>query len=575
MKKTNIIKTTTAACLLSLGMGASSCIEQTFPESSTVTSGQIAESPSGMLAMMNAVIGFVNAYNSYGNGYYFDFGYSAFGIFRDTMCEDFFVYEKAGGFDYFSTFGKCQTLADSNTVNALYYYYYRFLNNINNLIRIVDVENAEETYRQYVGIAKIYRAMVYMDMARFFEYKKTGIAKLDSEAEKNNVYGLTIPIIDENLSEEDSRQNPRVPFYTIYKYILDDLGSAEELLKDYTRTGKNMPDLTIIAGIKARLWLELATRFEKYPNDLSTFTQNVDLGITSAKDCYTKAAQYARQVISESGATPLTESEWYGGKDYTEAFNSIQTGAWIWGSIMNQENIYSSWLNYAGNICTEQTFGVGNTVYWACRTINKALYEQIPDDDWRKATWIAPEDAGKAPNGNYHTILSDEDFKKVPAYTHLKFKPKEGNMIDSNIGAPIDYCLMRVEEMYFIEAEALAGSQGVATGVLALNNFMSTYRYPSYNSTASTMEEFRKDLILQKRIEFWGEGILFWDYKRLELPITRGYPGTNCPVGYRMNYNEGYCAPWFNVYFSKYESIQNKAIVLNPDPSGVILDWME
>lgn len=62
---------------------------------------------------------------------------------------------------------------------------------------------------------------------------------------------------------------------------------------------------------------------------------------------------------------------------------------------MNQENIHSTWLNYAGNICTEQTFGVGNSTYWAIRTISKALYDQIPDTDWRKITWIAPEDAGK------------------------------------------------------------------------------------------------------------------------------------------------------------------------------------
>jgi hypothetical protein len=34
------------------------------------------------------------------------------------------------------------------------------------------------------------------------------------------------------------------------------------------------------------------------------------------------------------------------------------------------------------------------------------------------------------------------------------------------------------------------------------------------------------ELILQKRIEFWGEGIIYWDYKRLELSVTRGYSGT-------------------------------------------------
>ena len=64
---------------------------------------------------------------------------------------------------------------------------------------------------------------------------------------------------------------------------------------------------------------------------------------------------------------------------------------------------------------------------------------------------------------------------------------------------------------------------------------MKTYRYSSYQCTASTMEDFvRNDFAKKDRI--LGEGIIYWDYKRLELPVTRGYLGTNCPVGYRMNY---------------------------------------
>lgn len=128
-----------------------------------------------------------------------------------------------------------------------------------------------------------------MDISRFFEYKKTGIAKLDNEAEANKIYGLTVPIIYENITESEARDNPRVPFYTMYEYILKDLDDAEEYLKDYTRPAKNMPDQTIIYGLKARLWLEMGTRFEKYPNDLSALTQNVDLGVNSAKDCYAKS----------------------------------------------------------------------------------------------------------------------------------------------------------------------------------------------------------------------------------------------------------------------------------------------
>ena len=45
--------------------------------------------------------------------------------------------------------------------------------------------------------------------------------------------------------------------------------------------------------------------------------------------------------------------------------------------------------------------------------ISKALFEQIPDDDWRKETWIAPEDAGKAPGTKYHTLFTDENLKSA------------------------------------------------------------------------------------------------------------------------------------------------------------------
>lgn len=574
MKQKNKFKTAAVACLLSVaGMSMSSCIEETFPENSTATAGQIAKSPAAMKAMLNAIVGFVNSYNTYGQGFRWDLGYASYGMMRDVMGEDFYVYQTL--FDYYTTFGLCRNLADDGEVSSIYYYYYKFLNNTNNLIRIIDLKNATETNRQYVGIAKVFRAMIYMDMARLFEFKKTGIAKLDDEATTYKVYGLTIPVIGENITEAEARNNPRVPFYTIYKYILDDLNDAETLLANYSRLTKNIPDLSVIAGLKARFWLELGTRFEKYPDDLAASIQHVDLGIKSDKDCYAKAADYARQAIAESGAIPLTELDWYGGKNYFTAFNSIQTSSWMWGSIMNKENIHSPWMNFAGHLCTEQSFGVGGISYKSHRTISRALFEQISDDDWRKVSWIAPEDAGKSAGTKYHTLFADADFKKLPAYAHLKFKPKEGNMSDANVGAPIDNVLMRVEEMYFIEAEALAAGQGLSAGVSALEKFMQTYRYASYKCTASTLEDFRKALILQKRIEFWGEGILYWDYKRLGLSVTRGYPGTNCPVGYRMNSIEGYCPPWFNLFFSKHESISNKAIVLNPDPSSVIEDWTE
>ena len=241
--------------------------------------------------------------------------------------------------------------------------------------------------------------------------------------------------------------------------------------------------------------------------------QNVDLDIDSDKDCYIKAADCARQAIVKSGAAPLTELEWYGGKDYFTAFNSIQTSAWMWGGIMNKENIHSVWLNLAGHLCTEQTFGVGGISYGTHRMISKVLFEQISDDDWRKETWIAPEDAHKAPGTKYKTLLTDM-ISLICLHIQVSNSDlKNGEMNDYTIGAAVDYPLMRIEEMYLIEAEAIGMSQGLAAGISKLEDFVNTFRYNtsvgSYTCKVNDLKEFQKKVVEQKRIEFWGEGIIF------------------------------------------------------------------
>ena len=55
-----------------------------------------------------------------------------------------------------------------------------------------------------------------------------------------NLYGITVPIITAETTEEEGRNNPRAPFYAVYKFILDDLASAEELLSDYQRPTKKL-----------------------------------------------------------------------------------------------------------------------------------------------------------------------------------------------------------------------------------------------------------------------------------------------------------------------------------------------
>ena len=81
-------------------------------------------------------------------------------------------------------------------------------------------------------------------------------------------------------------------------------------------------------------------------------------------------------------------------------------------------------------------------------------------------------------------------------------------------------------------------------------------------------------MLFQKRVEFWGEGILIYDYKRLNQGITRGYEGSNHPASEMFNTNGR--SPQWNIVITRGEFQSNTGIteaLNNPDPSEQIPVW--
>jgi hypothetical protein len=558
-----------------LATGLTGCIDETVPADDTITADQAGDMTTAAAGFTNSIVGFFAKPNTVYSDEEFEMGYAGLGMIRDIYCEDFPIY--SAKYDYFYYWEANRYLgSDYSTCVFPWYYYYQLIENTHSVLRL----NESEEMKPYLGIGHFFRAWAYFDLARLYEYKKTGIASIDDSATQYGSYGLTVPIIRENTTEAEAKNTPRATYYDMYRFILDDLDKAEEYLKDYKRTAKNMPDLAVVYGEKARVYLDIATRFEKEPSSIAE-SASVDLGANTAQGMYALAAEYARKAITQSGATPLTQSEWFGGSSYTDGFNSVNASAWMLGTIVSKENLSSSeWRNFIGHVSPEQHFGVGGisysdgtytNMYGAQRLISSFLFRNIEDADWRKTTWIAPADAGQAPGTKYKTSVPDDHFKQIPAYASLKFRPKNGEASDYSTGAAADYPLMRVEEMYFIEAEALASSQGLSAGMKALESFINTYRYTdgSFYCSAYSLDEFRQQLMIQKRIEFWGEGLVFWDYKRLALHVSRDYTDSNFLSTYQLHSVDGYCAPWFNAYIPTSEYGRNAAIVPNPDTSGV------
>ena len=130
---------------------------------------------------------------------------------------------------------------------------------------------------------------------------------------------------------------------------------------------------------------------------------------------------------------------------------------------------------------------------------------------------------------------------------------------------------MRVEEMYLIEAEAVAASQGVEAGKALLENFIKTYRDADYSCKALELRDFQLEVLTQMRIEFWGEGNAFPTAKRLAPDVIQNYEGTNAPDdNFKINCKG--IKPNWTIMIPRTEVQANNALqdFNNPDPSGTV-----
>ena len=527
---------------------ASSCIEETHSlavatEDQVTLQTLIKGIPSAMMEPGSA------GYASSGQAW--DFGIPAIHIATESMTGDLVVTGNIG-YDWFQQWGTNDALGQEYAVCVLTWNtYYRWIAMCNDIIRKISRMNPEEvtqTDRHYLGAAYTYRAYCYLDLVRLYEYKE------NKYTDGEGLVGLSVPLVTEESTEEQAKNNPRATADEIFdKVIFPDLEKAEELLSDYSPANRYAVSLALVYGLKARSYIDRASAHED-------------------DALYAYAAEYARKAITSSSCTPLTQAEW---EDPTNGFNSASSNnAWIWGLPLASENVASLFC-FTAHMSTEQSwaaygFAVG-------RGINKNLYNSIDRYDFRKHSWLDPDRSA------YEYKSCRTDSKKYFAesladYVNIKFRPAGGECKISATGGAADHPMMRVEEMYFIEAEAKAHSS-LNEGINLLNSFMNNYRIVggSYDCSkkATSLKAFINELLLQKRIEFWGEGIIMFDLKRLDVSTKRGYVGTNSPTSYRLN-TDGR-APYWNFVISRGEVQNNKAIIgkNNPDPSGIIKPWTE
>ncbi len=528
----------------------SGCIKETFPKTGSITDGQLhAADTEVVLARLlpginSSMLGFC-----YSTDLHSDYGQFSMGVFND-YATDWIVNMGDPRYNHFGNAMWGQGYGPSGLMS--YFAWWRYYPQIKQCNQIIGIAGDDESFAFYRGTAKAYRAMFYLDLARMFEPMEADAPKIpnyNDELYNKNLIGMTVPYVDETFADdvEKAEDNPRLTREEMFTRILADLKDAEECLKDYNRANASEINLAVVYGLYARTYLWLGG-----------FEDGLNGDLPEGNEAYAKAGEYARLAIATHGGSVMSETEW---TSVTTGFNTV-VPSWILAQIYSADTVNSNIHNHPAHFSPE--LKESYAALFVFPAVPNRVYDKLNATDIRKKIMKGPEttyDEFK----NY-TSMSQDEFDKVAPYSFFKYRPGSGNRTDNMVAATISLPLMRLEEMHFIDIETTYHIDGYNAALVKLMEFMQAYRDPYYVSTVAATE-FIDEIIFQKGVEFWAEGIIMYDMKRLGMGINRKYSGTN--FDQKSQFNTNGRVPWWNYCIPMGETDMNKGIEENnPDPSN-------
>ena len=249
----------------------------------------------------------------------------------------------------------------------------------------------------------------------------------------------------------------------VYAQIDADIDQAVNLLNGTTQLNPEHMGYAVALGLRARIAL--------------------------VKEDWTTAYNSAVAAISASGKSIQQVSAFAG-------LNDVTAGNVMWGADIPTDEVgmYASFFAHMSN---SRPYGQN-----APKMISLWLYNKMSDTDTRR-TWWKPYNTG---------------------YVQQKFDVVPGTEWDG------DYIWMRVEEMYLTAAEA-ACRRGLTTSAKNYLTRLMSKRDPNYSCSktgtalgALTTDEtgsLLEEILIQRRIELWGEDGRIYTIRRLRQGFKR------------------------------------------------------
>ncbi|MFZ1714406.1 MAG: RagB/SusD family nutrient uptake outer membrane protein [Saprospiraceae bacterium] len=344
------------------------------------------------------------------------------------------------------------------------------------------------------------QALVYRAWSHFQLVQLYG-QRYDKSKAPNTQLG--VPLMLTPTSEGQTR----AAVEEVYTQVHKDLDDAISFLPATSRKNKSHFNGQVAKGIKASVYLAQ----QDYPN----------------------AAKFAAE--ARAGFNLMTNA------DYLSGFNNVSNQEWMWGSdqIDEQTTFFYSYFSYVS--CNFNSTNIRTNP----KAINSALYKMISDTDVRKKCWD--------PTGSASAITPPGGLKKP--YMTQKF------LASSSSNSVGDVPYMRAGEMYLIEAEAKARSND-NSGAQDVLFILAKNRDPNYVKSTKTGTELIEEIMIQRRVELWGEGFRFTDLKRLNLPLNRN--GANHQSALCLIFDVPAGDKQWEFLFPRDELNANPQIVQNP-----------
>lgn len=394
------------------------------------------------------------------------------------------------------------TQETSLTSELLWYHRYNIIASSNAIInKATDGSLVEDDrLREILGQAYTYRVYAYLSLIQ--HYAKGYLIG-------NPTSDPGVPLLFS--SEAPFTSAPRSTVEEIYNQMELDIDAAIGYFENATArpTGtadaKSQLNIDVAYGLKARVAL--------------------------SKGDWQTAADAA--VMARQNYPLMDEADWKSG------FNTTLLPEVIWGS----------------NVITTETTFFRSYFYLICNTFNgshnrnspkivdRRLYDQIPDTDYRKDVFLAD-----APNTNSSASNGQGGFGNDPNYDNedefnakrLEYQEQYGwtsahnehpymqvKFLQKNPGTtdPDDIIYMRSAEMYLIEAEAMAMMNDIPGAQAALEP-LGTARDSNYDvSIYNTQESLMEHIKFQRGVELYGEGFLYTDKIRWDEGIDHAADG--------------------------------------------------